>query len=270
MKKRLIVCCDGTWQDLETRHPTNIVKLLQAILPEGVISGEPAPQIAYYDSGVGTRDLANRLAGGAFGLGLDTDVAEAYRFLVLNWEPGDEIYLFGYSRGAYTVRSLAGLIYNCGLIKRPFIRQTDAAIGLYRDREKRPKADESRNFRRSFSRDARITAIGCFDTVGSLGIPDLVRFLPFDNWANARYSFHDQELSPIVDHAFHAIGIDERRKVFAATPMEAHPSPTQPTRSKVVCRRPWVHRRRLHRESSPFEHHPDLDGGLRRVTRPLS
>ena len=122
--KRLIVCCDGTWQKLSSRYPTNVVKMAQAIKPQATGN---ILQIIFYDEGVGTGDKADRIFGGALGWGIDKNIQDAYRFLCLNYEQGDEIYLYGFSRGAYTVRSLAGLIYCSGLLARNKIRQAPRA-----------------------------------------------------------------------------------------------------------------------------------------------
>lgn len=256
--KRLIVCCDGTWQSPRSPHPTNIVRLVELIPPTERITPPPprekvASQDLYYDEGVGTRNTLEKWGGGAFGWGLDTAVENAYRFLCVNYEPGDEIYLFGFSRGAYTVRSLAGLIYNCDLLHRRHIRMIPEAVNLYRNRAEHPKGELSRAFRRHFTHagerhrcvvapapDAAvahhaplpdlddenfrtpITVLGCFDTVGSLGIPDLVPYLPADKLVNRKYQFNDTELSPIVQKAYHACALDEHRKVFDITPMREH------------------------------------------------
>ena len=111
--KRLVVCCDGTWQDLESSYPSNVVKLTQGIKP---IADDGTEQIVFYDAGIGTEN--QKLSGGAAGVGIDRNIQDGYRFLCLNYTPGDEIYLFGFSRGAYTVRSLAGMIHCSGLAKR--------------------------------------------------------------------------------------------------------------------------------------------------------
>ncbi len=220
--KRLIICSDGTWQSLESPYATNVVKILQSILSTDAAQ---VPQLVYYDPGVGTTEAGDdRLSGGAFGAKLDKHIVDAYRFLALNWEAGDEIFLFGFSRGSYTVRSLAGMIFNCGLVQREHLRQVPAALRIYRDRLNHPSDRESRNFQQFYSGKPEITALCCFDTVGSLGIPDLP-FLPFvGQWDDARYRFHDTRLSPIIKQAFHAAAIDEHRKVFDVTLMEAHPN----------------------------------------------
>ncbi|PSB01648.1 DUF2235 domain-containing protein [Merismopedia glauca] len=216
--KRLIVCCDGTWQKLTNEYPTNVVKITQAIKSFG---NDGNPQLLYYSEGVGTGDLVDKLGGGAFGWGLDNVIQNAYRFLCLNYDLGDEIYLFGFSRGSYTVRSLAGLIYNVGLLKRQYIRETPAAYDFYRDRsdDTKPNSIKAKNFRTKYSQEVNITFLGCWDTVGSLGIPDQIPFFPIDNLVNRKYQFHDTQINRRIQHARHAVAIDERRKVFYVTPM---------------------------------------------------
>ena len=220
--KRLIVCCDGTWQNLSSDYPTNIVKIAQGIKP---LAEDKTPQIVFYDEGVGTGNKADRIIGGVFGKGIDKNIQDAYRFLCLNYEQGDEIYLYGFSRGAYTVRSLVGLIYCSGLLKRNKIRQIPQAYKLYRKRTKPgdtiiPKTEEAINFRRDNGESVPIKLLGCWDTVGALGIPDQIPWLPIDEWVNKKYQFHDTSLSPIIQNARHAVAIDEMRKVFDVTVMK--------------------------------------------------
>lgn len=217
--KRLIVCCDGTWQKLTSEYPTNVVKIAQAIKTVGT---DGVPQLVYYSEGVGTGDLIDKLGGGAFGWGLDNVIQNAYRFLCLNYDPGDRIYLFGFSRGSYTVRSLAGLIYNVGLLNRPHIRNTPGAYALYRDRshETKPNSPAAKEFRDRYSQEVDIAFLGCWDTVGSLGIPDQIPFFPLDNLINRKYEFHDTQINRRIQCARHAVAIDERRKVFYVTPMQ--------------------------------------------------
>jgi uncharacterized protein (DUF2235 family) len=220
--KRLIVCCDGTWQKLTSPCPTNVVKIAQAIQP---IASDGTPQVLYYDEGVGTADERDRLFGGAFGRGLDENIQDAYRFLCLNYVEGDEIYFFGFSRGAYTVRSLAGLIYNAGLLARKHIRQTPAAYELYCSRGSKPSDPEAVEFRSDWEgKRVPITLLACWDTVGSLGIPDLSSFLTLSDRINQKYRFHDTQLNRTIKNALHAVAIDEQRKVFNVTPMEKSPN----------------------------------------------
>lgn len=218
--KRLIVCCDGTWQNLSTDYPTNVVRIIQLLHTR---DEDGDLQLAYYDPGVGTGGRFDRLTGGVFGWGLDKNIAEAYKFLALNYEEDDKIYLFGFSRGAYTVRSLAGLIYASGLVLRDKIREIPTAIALYRDTKIKPKSPEAKAFRANHAREVDVTFLGCWDTVGALGVPDLIPYLPIDRafrrLFRKKYSFHNEELNRRVINARHAVAIDERRRTFKVTKM---------------------------------------------------
>src|SRR5262249_14352914 len=134
--KRLVVCSDGTWnRPDQVSHgkacPTNVTKIARAIAAR---TDAGVPQYVYYNRGVGT-DWRDHLRGGAFGIGCSETIREAYEYLVRQYEPGDELWFFGFSRGAYTVRSLAGLIRNSGLLRREYADRLDAAYTLYRRRD---------------------------------------------------------------------------------------------------------------------------------------
>src|SRR5262249_38051574 len=109
------VCCDGTWNSPAMARETNVIQLLRAIQPQ---TATGLPQISYYHLGVGTGNFVDRMLGGGTGIGLSNSVKACYGFLVDNFRPGDEILLFGFSRGAYVVRSVAGLIGLVGLLRR--------------------------------------------------------------------------------------------------------------------------------------------------------
>jgi uncharacterized protein (DUF2235 family) len=229
MNRRLIVCCDGTWQDLFQGYPTNVVKTAQAIAP---IAKDGRDQIVYYAEGVGTRqmnsklslvDWLTKLGGGGLGLGIDNKIQDAYRFLCLNYNEGDEIYLFGFSRGAYTVRCLAGLIYNSGLPRCKYVRKIPEAYEIYRDRgrETAPRGPAAVSFRNSYGDRVPIKALCCWDTVASMGLPDLLPGVKLDAEFNKRYAFHDSKINHTIEHAFHAVALDENRKVFDYTAMES-------------------------------------------------
>lgn len=213
--KRLIICCDGTWQTLTNLAPTNVFKIAQIIKP---IAHDGTPQLSYYQPGLGTEHGEfDRITDGIFGWGMDTAIQEAYRFLCFNYEPGDEIYLFGFSRGAYTVRSLAGLLYCAGLLQRPYIRKTPQAYELYRDRALAPSHPAAIAFRNQYGEAVPIKLLACWDTVGELGVPNQIPWL--SEWVNTKYQFHDTKLNRQIEHALHAVAIDERRKAFEVTPM---------------------------------------------------
>jgi uncharacterized protein (DUF2235 family) len=231
--RRLILCCDGTWNSADqekngTPCPTNVVKLGYRVAKrDGDI-----PQLIYYDQGVGTGNTLDRLSGGAFGEGLEANIHDAYRFLVANYEPGDELYLFGFSRGAFTVRSVGGMIRKCGILERRAVRHYRDAIALYRD-EQHPDDAHCVSFRKDYclSDKTTIRMIGVFDTVGALGIP--LRGL---RWLTRReHQFHDTELSGSVQVACHALAIDERRAPFAPTLWAYKPKPGQQVEQVWFC-----------------------------------
>ena len=140
MAKRLIVCCDGTWNEPGAGRDTNVVKLSKAVSPSAT---DGRSQIVFYDRGVGTGDLLDRVLGGAMGHGLTQTVLDAYRFFAEHYEPDGELYLFGSSCGAYTARSTVGMIRNSGLLRADQLDQgftpTFAIIsGRYNVRVNRP------------------------------------------------------------------------------------------------------------------------------------
>jgi uncharacterized protein (DUF2235 family) len=232
--KRLVICCDGTWQSLGRDRLTNVALAARAVSPR---DADGNAQIVHYAAGVGCALDRLDLFQGAFGAGLDQHLLEAYQFLTLNYEPGDEIYLFGFSRGAYTVRSLAGLVRKCGVLRRRCADKALAALRLYRAHDIAVESQEALDFRRAYAQaeaklgpkgmrllmadpndapgyDLRIRYIGVWDTVGALGVP---RTLPFARGFNKKFEFHDLELSRSVLSARHAVAIDERRNAFGPT-----------------------------------------------------
>ena len=228
--KRLVVCCDGTWQKLDQDKPTNVALTARAVAPR---DADGNAQIVHYSAGVGCNLDNISLVRGAFGVGLDQNLLEAYLFLTLNYEPGDQVYLFGFSRGAYTVRSLAGMVRKCGILHRAHSDKSRRALNLYRKRDVSADSAEATEFRNSFATawpkldptgmqrviggsgyDLRFNYIGVWDTVGSLGVP---RTLPFARGFNKKFEFHDLELSRAALSARHAVAIDESRNAFQPT-----------------------------------------------------
>ncbi len=209
MKKRIIVCADGTWnkpdqEDRGRRKPTNVVKLARSVVP---VDDNGVVQVTYYHDGVGTKWGLDKIAGGGFGIGLSANILDAYSFIVLNYAPGDEIFLFGFSRGAYTVRSLAGLLHEVGILPKNHAFFMPEAYALYRGNK---GEDSLREFREEHNcMTGPVKYIGVWDTVGALGIP-IGLFKSF----NARYQFHEVTLTPNIEHACHALAIDERRRPF--------------------------------------------------------
>src|SRR5262249_9085850 len=137
--------------------------------------------------------------------------------------PGDELFFFGFSRGAYTARSAVGFIRNCGILRPEFVDKIDEAYDLYHNRKDRtrPAAAKATRFRENYSRESNIRFIGVWDTVGALGIP--LNGIWLINLFNRRFRFHDTELSRNVEAAFHALAIDERRRPFRPAIWRKHP-----------------------------------------------
>ena len=219
--KRIVICSDGTWQRPGQAVPTQVTRLARAVLPK---APDGTAQVVFYDAGVGTEGgWLYRVLGGVSGRGLEKNIRDCYRFLVHNYEDGDEIYLFGFSRGAYTVRSLAGLVRNCGVLKNPEAERLPEAYKMYRRTDAAPDSKGPQAFRACYSREAEITFIGVWDTVGALGIP--LRGL--GKLTAHRHRFHDVELSRYVKHACHALAIGEKRGSFRPSLWEAKPKPGQ-------------------------------------------
>jgi uncharacterized protein (DUF2235 family) len=217
--KRIVVFCDGTWNTPDETVKgklcqTNVVKMANAL---SGFSKDGKRQLLYYDAGIGSEGgLLERIYDGATGTGITENILQAYRFLIRTYEPGDELFFFGFSRGAFTVRSLAGLIRNSGILRRENIDLTSMAYGIYKSRrpEHQPRQVEATLFRKSFavSEYTKIKFIGVWDTVGALGNP-----LFLNGILSRRNGFHDTTLSTRIENAFHAIAIDEKRKNFKAT-----------------------------------------------------
>jgi uncharacterized protein (DUF2235 family) len=206
--KRIVVCCDGTWNRPDEVSPTNVAKIHGAVADT---DGERR-QVPFYHRGVGTSGGLDRYVGGGFGWGLSRNVRECYRFVVDEYEPGDELFFFGFSRGAYTARSTVGLIRNAGILRREHVDRVDDAYTLYRGRgdDRHPNGAESKRFRQSYSHDEiDVRFVGVWDTVGALGIPGVPKMLAGRLWA-----FHDTQLSSKVKLAYQALAIDEQRRPF--------------------------------------------------------
>jgi T6SS, Phospholipase effector Tle1-like, catalytic domain len=226
MTKNIVVCCDGTWNTPEHMDhglpsPTNVVKLYNALIQD-------KQQEVYYHPGVGTgRNWWDKIAGGGTGEGLDQNIKSAYRWLGTHYAAGDRIFLFGFSRGAYTVRSLGGLIAKCDLLDlsaqmtpAEVWKRTDEIFAAYRKGVEFANPNGYAFHKPPPGQAAKETTpihfIGVWDTVGALGIPnDLALLGLFDSPAN--YRFHDTALSHMVANARHAVALDERRASFAPT-----------------------------------------------------
>ncbi len=223
--RRLVLLFDGTWNKPESN--TNVERLRQLIAPRDPAGIE---QLINYVPGVGVSPGLTHLLGGAFGYGLSGNVLDGYRWLCETWQPGDDVYLFGFSRGAYTARSLGGMIRKCGLLKPGAdgkLAKSDlsGAYDFYRDTTSKPDDPAAVAFRASRSAGIDIHFIGVWDTVGSLGIPVTASWFPY---ARSRYQFHDTELSKIVKYAYQALALDEHRADFEPAVWTRNPFTVKP------------------------------------------
>ncbi|OCH96096.1 hypothetical protein OBBRIDRAFT_766161 [Obba rivulosa] len=240
IKKRIVVCCDGTWQDgiiVEDRWKhTNVLRLARAIDHTDDRFHPPIPQVVYYQSGIGSSsNIYDQIVNGVTGGSLGDKVREAYAFIAHNYERGDEIFLFGFSRGAYTARMIAALIGEIGVLDRQDMDHFAEIFVAYQKRGKATDPDEilaldkqlapwsQHNSPGKVRADSSATTfsircVGVFDTVGSTGLPE--EFAISHPKVRAIYGFNDLQLGEHIEKAFHAMALNETRKDFNCAKFE--------------------------------------------------
>ena len=225
--RQLIVCCDGTWNTADQRqdgvpNPTNVVRLYNALADRDAAGN---PQVKYYHPGVGSEgNWWEKLAGGGFGLGLTQNIMSGYRWLGAHYRPGDQISLFGFSRGAYTVRSLAGILTKHGLLdlrrlkENEVWKRVEAAEDAYREgTTQRSRWARGWAFHGAGAQPkVQIHLLGVWDTVGALGIPNDLAILNLLDRFN-RFEFHSTTIGADTLNARHAVALDEKRAPFSPT-----------------------------------------------------
>jgi uncharacterized protein (DUF2235 family) len=237
MPKNVVLCCDGTANEF-AQDRTNVVKLFFTLV------SDPLMQVAYYHPGLGTMEppgaltgatrIVTRIAGQAFGYGLEADIRDTYIFLMNNFVEGDRVFLFGFSRGAYTVRAVASLLHMYGLIPKgndalvPYAIRMLMAIHTIDSKGGSPSPTENRyftlanDFKSTFSTQVcKPWFVGVWDTVSSVGWYENPLRLPYtaDN--------------PDIEIGRHAIAIDERRAFFRTNLWVPKGSPPQSGRSDL-------------------------------------
>jgi uncharacterized protein (DUF2235 family) len=250
--KRIVILIDGTWNEEGQGNDTNIAKLDPNYEAAGAPLIKPKAadgtlQLAFYHKGVGSDpDFLKHLLGGAIGIGLKQIVEDAYRTVAENYQPGDELYILGFSRGAYAARALAGLIGASGIQRSAGPQGVDAAWNHYRvdpkvrDGSKAPSSGDQKAID-SFNQEAvqntidprpRIKCVGVFDTVGSYGVPAGIGLAALGRYFTLAFlGFHDTEIGKHIDVGLHAVAVDERRRSFVPTFWTAPKS--QPPRTHV-------------------------------------
>ena len=213
MTKRIVFCADGTWQ--APVNNTNVYRLYKALTVA-------ADQVTFYDDGVGADAKGlDRLLDGAFGQGILQKIRDGYTKIAHVYVPGDEIFLFGFSRGAYTARSLAGMIAICGLPTGVFSDDcVTQAFAAYRNPVNR--ASILAGLTACGLEPATIQMVGVWDTVGSLGIPAI-----FGGVDEKKYGFLDTSLHPDIKNAYQCLALDENRAQFPATLWTSAPAAGQ-------------------------------------------
>lgn len=215
--KRIVICADGTWnepekvsEDTGRPQPTNVLKVARAVKAR---ASDGCDQVVYYHKGVGTLGRTDQWTGGAFGNGMELNVRDLYRFLVYNYEDKDQIFLFGFSRGAFTVRTLVGFMAQIGLLQKDDEYYTRKMYALYESSTPvgSPKWIEAFKRIKEHRPMPPVEFIGVWDTVGALGVPGVLGGLLH----RGKYKYHEIGLHPNVRHAYHALALDERRKPFA-------------------------------------------------------
>lgn len=254
--RRLVLCFDGTWNTPEDQ--TNVSRIYSTIPDQH--AGCPA-QLKFYDEGVGISH-GSQLTGGALGWGLDANILKGYCWLINEFiasgenaiesdgevfSAGPDIFILGFSRGAFTARSLTGLINRCGLIKPDLIEKRVNPITKMEDARATPDSalvrqawqlyqrefdhqvdsrlqEPCAKFRRDNCWNVKVKFLGVWDTVGALGVPTFSK-TPF---ARAKYGFHDTRLGRVIENAYHAVAIDEQREDYQVPLWSAtHPHGTK-------------------------------------------
>lgn len=209
--KRLVCFFDGTWNKPEDANQTNVVKLQRAVL---AADAGGIRQLVHYEIGIATEGSLGQLtfAIGAIGFGVGDRIRGGYRFLCENYEEGDEIFLIGFSRGAFEARSLAGLIALTGISRSAGVEAIGALWDAYEQNKLAPEPVRLKALRVAARYPVRIKCVAVWDTIGNLGIPFVRRGV-----IKELLGFHDTELSPTVDIGLHALAIDEVRGPFSPT-----------------------------------------------------
>jgi uncharacterized protein (DUF2235 family) len=207
MPKNIVVFSDGTGQEGGVGHNTNVYKLFN------MLEDRTERQIAFYDRGLGTG--ARKITGNVGGRGISRNIKDCYRFIFEHFRAGDRLFLFGFSRGASTVRSLSSLIHYFGILPQSRPELIDQAYRIYQIKDEGERKRNADDFvHRHHSMWTRIIFIGCFDTVAALGLPFKPASLLLDGLPGFRHRFHNFSLSPSVENAYQALALDDERKTF--------------------------------------------------------
>lgn len=210
MAKNIVIFSDGTGQEGGKGHDTNVYKLFN------LVEDRTDKQIVFYDRGLGTD--WRKITGNISGAGISKNILECYEFIFNNYEAGDQIYLFGFSRGAATVRSLSSFIHHFGILPKSRQELIKQAYKIYKIKDEEKRDKKAYQFiRKHHTMWARIRFLGVWDTVAALGLPFKGIDIFIDKVPFLKHTFQDFKLHGSVESAYHALAIDDRRKVFHPT-----------------------------------------------------
>ncbi len=207
MSKNIVIFSDGTGQEGGKKENTNVYKLFN------MVEDRTLEQVAFYDRGLGTG--WRKISGNVAGMGISKNIQECYEFIFENFQAGDQIYLFGFSRGAATIRSLSGFIDMFGILPKSRPELIKRAWDIYKDKNDERRKEKAADFiERHHTMWTRIRFLGVWDTVAALGLPGKFMDVVLDNLPRFQHKFHNFRLSPSVENACQALAIDDERKIF--------------------------------------------------------
>jgi len=228
VSKNIVVFSDGTGQEGGKGANTNIYKLFN------MIEDRTARQISFYDAGLGTG--LRKVSGNISGVGISKNIRECYTFIFENYEAGDQIYLFGFSRGAATVRSLTSFIHYFGIIPKSRPELIKKAYKIYKiENEAKRKKKAAEFVSRHHTMWTRIKFLGCYDTVAALGLPIKALSVLINMIPGMQHKFQNFKLNETVENAYQALAIDDERKTFHPILWDAEGLPYQAIRQVWFC-----------------------------------
>ncbi len=228
MPKNILIFSDGTGQEGGKGNNTNVYKLFN------MVEDRTSDQLAFYDRGLGTG--WRKVSGSVSGAGISKNILECYEFIFSNYNAGDQIYLFGFSRGATTVRSLSGFIHMFGVLPKSRPELIKQAFKIYKTKNKKKRNRKAASFvSKHHTMWTKIQFLGVWDTVAALGLPLKPLDVILDKIPAFRHDFHDLTLSKSVVHARHALAIDDERLTFHPTLWDAEIKQGQTIKQVWFC-----------------------------------
>lgn len=228
MPKNIVIFSDGTGQEGGKGPHTNIYKLFCSV------ENRTSKQIAFYDRGLGTG--FNKISGNIGGAGISKNIKDCYTFIFENFQAGDQIYLFGFSRGAATVRSLSSFIHHFGILPKSRPELIKKAFKIYKIRNEKKREAKAKQFIAiHHTMWTEVKFLGCYDTVAALGLPVKPLSILLNKIPGLQHRFHNFKLNESVENAYQALAIDDERKTFHPVLWNAETLPNQTMKQVWFC-----------------------------------